>query len=511
VVDDEQGFHEGVRAAGCAGSARALETDIIAAMNISDLIRGQARLRPEAVAMGGPKRRLTYAELDASAGHVAERLGALGVAPGELVGVAMRSAPFHMIVILALARLGAISVPVPPGEVAAKREQIARRFGLTAIVSANRSNEVKDVPLLLADPAWMRPPQGFRARDPAPGDDAPWRIVLTSGTTGIPKGVALTHARSAALFDCYKDVLPFGPGDRLLCVKGLGDGFMLRYALHVLLGGGTLVFDTAPKLADFIEVIERRKLTHAIVSPAYLQTLVRSLPAGKPRLPGLANLSVGGGVLSTAVSSLAQERVTPNVYNSHGAAETGLTALADPAMLRASPEYTGRVVPWVEAQAVDESDKALAAGKSGILRYRSRFFPDAYFKDPGASASRFRDGWFYPGDVGSVERGLLRVEARSDDLINLGGMKVLPAEVESVLAEHPGVSDAAAFEGRTPGGDRKLFAAVVTSGAVPEAELMAFCRTRLGTRAPEKIYKVERLPRNEAGKLLRREIAGLVR
>jgi len=179
-------------------------------------------------------------------------------------------------------------------------------------------------------------------------------------------------------------------------------------------------------------------------------------------------------------------------------------------LLRASPEITGRIVPWVEAQAVDESDKVKPAGQSGILRYRSRLFPDGYFKDPEASASRFRDGWFYPGDVGSVEGGLLRVEARSDDMINLGGMKVSPAEVESVLAEHPGVSDAAAFEGRTPRGDRKLFAAVVTSGAVPEDELMAHCRARLGRRAPAKIFKLERLPRNAAGKLLRREIAGLV-
>jgi acyl-coenzyme A synthetase/AMP-(fatty) acid ligase len=480
-------------------------------MNISDLISRHAGLRPEAIAIGGPRRRLSYAKLDAAVGHIAERLGALGVAPGDLVGVAMRSSPFHMTVILALARLGAISVPVPPREVAAKRQEIARRFGVTAIISAIQRNEVEGVPVLLADPGWILPPKEFRARDAAPGDDAPWRIVLTSGTTGLPKGVALTHARSAGLFDCYKDVLPFGPGDRLLCAKGLDNGFMLRYALHVLLGGGTLIFNEAPKFSDFIEVIERRRITHAIVSPAYLQTLVRSLPAGKPRLPGLANLSVGGGVLSAVVSGLALERVTPNVYNSHGAAETGLTALADPAMLRASPECTGRIVSWVEAQAVDEADKVQAEGHSGILRYRSRFFPDAYFKDPEASAGRFRGGWFYPGDVGSVERGLLRVEARTDDMLNLGGVKVSPAEIESVLAEHPAVSDAAAFEGRSPQGDQRLFAAVVASGEVPEAELMEHCRTRLGRRAPAKIFKLERLPRNAAGKLLRREIADLVR
>jgi acyl-coenzyme A synthetase/AMP-(fatty) acid ligase len=479
-------------------------------MNISELITRQAGLRPEAIAIGGRVRKFSYAQLDAAVAHTAERLGALGVAPGAMVGIAMRPLPLNMIVILALARLGAISVPVPPREVAAKRGQIARRFGLTVVVTGNRDFEVEGVPLLMVDPDWMLPPREFRARGPAAGDGAPWRISLTSGTTGLPNGVAWTHARSAALFDCYQEVLPLRPGDRLLCSKGLNEGFMLRYALHALLGGGTLVFDGAPDLSDFVEVIERQRVTHAIVSPSYLQVLVRSLPAGTPCLPALAHLSVGGGVLSATVSSLAQERVTPNVYNNHGAAETGLTALADPDLLRASRDTTGRIVPWVEAQAVDEADKPLADGQAGILRYRSRLFPDAYFKDPEATASRFRNGWFYPGDVGSVEGGLLRVEARSDDMINLGGMKVNPAEVESVLTGHPGVSDAAAFEGRTSGGEPALFAAVVTSGLVPESELVAHCRTRLGTRAPAKIFKVERLPRNSAGKLLRRELAALI-
>jgi len=483
-------------------------------MNVTDLIARTAQLSPEAIAMRGDRkafRTFTYAELVAATAHVAERLGALGVAPGDLVGIAMRNTPFHLLVILALARLGAISLPVPLYEPPPRRQKIAQRFGLSAVISGHRDNGVAGFPLLLADSAWSQPPRGYRPQDAAPGDDRPWRVVLTSGTTGVPKGVALTHARSAGLFERYREVLPLGPGDRLLSTRGPDSGFMLRYNLHAFLGGGALVFDNANKPAEFFAAIERHGVTHAIVSPVYLRQLVGGTSAGAQRLPRLAHLSVGGGILSAEVSSLAQAQLTPNVYNNHGSSETGLTALATPDMLRASRDITGRLAPWVEAQAVNEADVVQEGGQAGILRYRSSFFPDAYFKDPEASARSFRGGWFYSGDVGSVDAGLLRVEARSDELINLGGVKISPAEVESVLAAYPGVADAAAFSAATPQGQHRLFAAIVTDSVVRDDELMTHCRSRLGARAPMKIFNLEQLPRNEAGKLLRRELAELVR
>src|SRR6185436_651585 len=139
--------------------------------------------------------------------------------------------------------------------------------------------------------------------------------------------------------------------------------------------------------------------------------------------------------------------------------ETGLTALGDPQLRRTRPDVTGRLAPWIEAQAVDESDRPLPDGEGGILRYRSPHFVREYYDDPEASARAFRGGWFYPGDIGTVAGRLLTLHSRVDDVINLGGLKVNPNSVEAVLVQHPGVAEAGVFATARANGTARLTAA----------------------------------------------------
>jgi acyl-CoA synthetase (AMP-forming)/AMP-acid ligase II len=166
------------------------------------------------------------------------------------------------------------------------------------------------------------------------------------------------------------------------------------------------------------------------------------------------------------------------------------------------------VPPWVEVQVVDEAGMPLPAGETGRLRFRGPEVGDGYLGDPEASAARFRDGWFLPGDVGRLEAGrLLFLEGRADDMINFGGAKLNPLEIEAVLAECPGVLDGAVFATTAPSGRTVLMGAVQTGEGYDEAAALAHCRQRLGWRAPVRLLQVPRLPRNAMGKLLRRELA----
>src|SRR6185295_10103608 len=199
-----------------------------------------------------------YAMLDRIVAHTAHQLAQAGVTPGMLVATGMLPSGGHLIVLFALARLGAVSMPITPGEAQGRRDAVAERFRPAFLVSASEKNGVSGVPFVRVESEWFLPPESFRPAPPAAGGDAPWRLNLTSGTTGVPKGAPWSHSQSIALWEHYRHLSPLPPGSRLLCNRGMDTGFMLRYCVHSLLSGGTIVFQGTPRLQDFIEIIQRR-------------------------------------------------------------------------------------------------------------------------------------------------------------------------------------------------------------------------------------------------------------
>ncbi|OGA11080.1 MAG: hypothetical protein A3D95_13695 [Betaproteobacteria bacterium RIFCSPHIGHO2_12_FULL_69_13] len=476
-------------------------------MNITDAIARQARERPDAPALIREENRLTFAELDAGIDAFAARLAAEGLAPGQLVGVAMRTAPIKLIALLALARLGAVSIAIAPGPGAAARQALARRYGVAVLLAARKEHGVKGVPLALVGSGWTRRAKGAdRAAASAPYD-APWRIALSSGTTGTPKGILWTHAQTLNYLLLYQTVAPAGPQTRYFCLRDLDAGIGLRECLRHLVAGGAVVFGRTTAAEEFVETANRQGVTHAMISPGILQGIVARITATRAVCPKLVHLGVAGSRLPPPLVAQGRARLTPNVYGVYGASEGGLVALADPKLLASDPECSGRIVPWVEAQAVDERHRPLPDGGEGVLRFRGPTFATGFHLDPEASAQAFRDGWFYPGDAGRISGGLLYVQSRIDDLINASGIKVSPAEIERVLEAHPDVLEAAAFGARPEAGLERIYAAVVTRRPVEERALIEHCRVPLGRRAPARIFAVRRLPRSEAGKLLRQELA----
>lgn len=483
-------------------------------MNLTQAISAVAKRQPRAPAISLGRNGLTYAELDATIARLAGILAAAGISRGDVAGIGMPTSPLHLLTILALARLGAVSLSLSPAEPVPARRDLARRLGVKTVVCVRAEHGVEGLPRLLIERGWRSTGSGPASVPPADVDkDAPWRIALSSGTTGTQKGIPYRHGDTVEYARVHAQVTPggAGTGTRLLCFRGLDTGFALRPCLRHLLYGGAVVFARSAQPQAMIDAFSRSKVTHAVMSPPLLRTVCEMLGDGGPFFPDLIHLAVGGTVLSPALFGLAQARITPHVYSHYGASEAGLVALADPQLLRSKPECAGRLVTWLEAQAVDENGRVLADGETGALRFRGLGIATEYYLDPEASARTFRHGWFHPGDTGWIgQDGLLFVAGRSDDRINLGGRKIDPREIERVLESHPEVIEAAVFAVRSAGEVDQLCAAVVLRRRLPAQTLLEHCRGALGgPRTPARIFSLRKLPRNDNGKLLRRELQRL--
>ncbi len=197
----------------------------------------------------------------------------------------------------------------------------------------------------------------------------------------------------------------------------------------------------------------------------------------------------------------------------YGTREFGRISRTYPDRHDDAQESVGIVAPWVDLEIVDGDGNAVPAGVVGEVRVRTEHMIHRYHDDPVATARHFRDGWFYTGDAGSLTAdGALCLQGRTDDMMNLNSIKIFPAEIERMLEEHPAVKGAAAFaKGSAVHGDIPVAAVELHQGAAVGVDaLMARARERLGARAPRKIIIVDALPRNAAGKIVKRDLAGRI-
>ena len=250
------------------------------------------------------------------------------------------------------------------------------------------------------------------------------------------------------------------------------------------------------------------KITFTLTTPSHLRQLLRLLPASpSPLLPDL-KLTVGTAPLSSSERQLIDERLTPRFIELYGTNEAGLITLATAKDRSEHGDTVGHPAKGIEVQIVDEHDKLLDAGKIGHLRCRGPDFPTAYLNNPEATQRHFRSGWFYPGDLASVnEAGYVFLKGRSDDQINTQGVKFYPIETESVLLTHPSVREAAvigypdAVHGEVGAGF------IVGESEASLADIKAHCQALLPPhKCPVLLMRLQQLPRNRMGKVLKREL-----
>ncbi len=407
---------------------------------------------------------LTYAELDAEATTAARRLVALGVAPGDRVATTLTPGLEFAALLHALPRIGAALVPLNtrlPADGQRRQRDLA---GARLVIES---------PLV----------DGFEADVPAARDmdpDAVHTVLFTSGTSGEPKPVELTVGNHEAAAAASAAVLDLGPGDRWLAPLPLFHVGGLAILIRTARAGATAVLAKRFESGSVRDGLEAGEYTLASV----VATQVRRLrDAGLEHAPGLRALVLGGGPVPPDLLDWARDRRIP-VRSTYGMTET--------------TSQVAVTEPWGEAAAPLPGVELVIAPNGEILVRGPMMAPGALR----------RDGWLHTGDVGRIGRdGRLRVQGRLTDLIISGGENVAPASVEATLIAHPAVVDAGVAGVPDEQWGEAVTAYIVERRPVSDYELLAFCRERLaGYEVPKAIVRVQALPRNAAGKLLRSQL-----
>jgi len=412
------------------------------------------------VVAGG--RGVTYAELDREANTAARRLAALGVTAGDRVATTLPAGIQLVALLNAVARVGAALVPLDARLTASERRAQLDETAPRLVIEEPLAGEQAD--------------RGPRGRiDP----DEPWTILFTSGTTGRPKPVALSHRNHVASAIASAWGLGVAPDDRWLCVLPLFHVGGLAIPIRSAVYGTTAVVHDGFATATVADTIARGEVTLASLVPTMLRRLA---DAGVECAPSVRAILLGGASAPPELLRWANERRLP-VVRTYGMTETASQVATEPA-------------PGAGARALPGVDLRIGAGAEVLVR--------------GAMVARGaldRDGWLHSGDHGRLdERGLLHVEGRLGDVIVTGGENVSAAEVEEALLAHPGVADA----GVVGLADREWGEAVVAfvvpaRGASPSAgELIEHGARRLARfKVPKEVRVVAALPRNAQGKLVR--------
>jgi acyl-CoA synthetase (AMP-forming)/AMP-acid ligase II len=478
-------------------------------VNIVDPILYQCKHRPTAAAICCPGTKLnviSYGTLERFINNIGRQALSLGIERGSVVAILVADKILHAAVILGLTRLGVITV-------SARHEKLPKELNVdVAITDASRQFEnVKRV--IVVDMMWAmgdgKPLSDERTY--SEGDDI-CRIMLTSGTTGEAKGVAFSHRMLIDRMQHY-DVAK-GPGfpfcSRVYCELGLATAAGFRYLLYMLIKGGTIFFYGEDPIST-IQSFDLYKIQAMIASPYSLGEYLKFFETHVDFHCGFEHISCAGGVVSKMLSERVRARMSSNLVCCYGSTEAGSVACAPAHLIANVPNAVGHVAPWITVEVVDESGRVLPPGKEGVIRITGPYNVKGYIGDPKESAKAFRDGWFYPGDIGYLtEDRLLVILGREDAVLNIGGDKVSPESIEQVLTSFSGIEQAAAFSVADEFGNGVLWAAVVARSSFDESALRAHCGQQLAAMyIPARFVAVDHLPRNEFGKVHRERLADI--
>jgi acyl-CoA synthetase (AMP-forming)/AMP-acid ligase II len=357
-------------------------------------------------------------------------------------------------------------------------------------------------------------------RDPPPcpaNEDDVFGILYTSGTTGQPKGAMLTHL--GAVHSClhWADCLGLGSDERAaLCIPWSHVAGLCGVVLPFLQLGGRLVLMREFKRREFLELASAEGITHALLVPA-----MYGLCLLEPDLSAFDLSRWRLGVYGSApmpeatIRRFAQALPHLVMCNAYGATETTSPAtIMPPGDGVAHSDSIGKVVPCGEILVTDEAGREVPAGTLGELWIRGPMVVPGYWGNQAANEVGFLSGFWKSGDIGSVdEDGYVRIADRKKDMINRGGFKVYPAEVENVLSEHADIVEAAVL-GRKDEilGERVVAFVRVARAGVEGDEIRTFCSSRLADyKVPERVIVDDRpLPRNANGKIQKDELRSLV-
>lgn len=499
-------------------------------LTIQYWLRKHAQYRPDHTALVFEDQRFSYAELNARVNRLCHALAGAGVQKGDKVATLLGNSVELWEIYWACAVLGAVAVPLSPllrgnGLINlvdnADVKVLITYSGLVSVVNDMRSR----IPMQ-AQHCWLIdqevPEYTYYHRVisnqpdiPIPVEDVtgsdPYNIIYSSGTTGLPKGIVISHAVRSLYGSLFANAYRMTPESVVMHSGSIIFNGSFLTLMPAMFLGCTYVLMSHFDSEDVIEVIRREKVTHTILVPSQIVSCMQHDNFHVNELPSLEYiLSVGAPLLLEQKHEL--NRRLPHVfYELYGLTEGFMTILDKNDALR-KVGSVGFPPQFMDIKIVDENGHSLPRGSIGEIIGRSPLLMTAYYKSPELTAEAIRDGWLFTGDMGYLdEEGFLFLTGRKKELIISGGVNIYPADIEQVIIRHDAVLDVAVFGIPHPQWGETPVAAVVLKGGRETYDAQSICdwaNMHIEARYQKihAVFLLEELPRNVAGKVLKQEL-----
>ena len=477
---------------------------------------------PDRLALTYAGRRWSYAELDRAAGRVAAALLDLGLAHGDRVAAFGKNSDAYLLLYLGCARAGLVHVPV---NFSARGDELAyllTQSGPAAVFSdpaleehveavagalgSLRRGSLRDEVL-----AWALDAGGALHEEHGVRDDDLVQLLYTSGTTSLPKGAMLTHRALVHEYASCIAALDLSADDVPLHTMPLYHSAQMHvFLLPGLAVGATNHLEEAPDLGVTLERVPRARITSLFFPPTVWVGLANHPGLAAADLTSLRRAYYGASIMPVPVLERLRERL-PDVgfYNCFGQSEIGpLATVLRPEEHAARPDSVGRSVLFVETRVVDADMHDVTTGELGEVIYRSPQLCTGYWDKPEETADAFAGGWFHSGDLVRIDdEGYMFVVDRIKDVVNTGGVLVASREVEDALYGHAAVVEVAVVGLPHERWIEAIAAVVVLKEDVEPDALIAFAKDKLAPhKVPKSVHRVDELPKNASGKVLKREL-----
>jgi long-chain acyl-CoA synthetase len=499
-------------------------------MNLAEWLSRTARLAPDRPALlVGDKVLADYRGFAGHASRLAGALRVLGIAPGDRVALFMPNQPAYLEILYAIWFAGAAAVPINyklhPKEAGwivgnAEARLVFAAEEMCEALSATAPPGTRLIAAESREFGALRQAEPLAAPTPSGRDDLAW-LFYTSGTTGKPKGVMISHGNLHAMaFAYFVDVDEVRPEDAALYAAPMSHGAGLYNFMHVMRGARHVVPESQG--FDPAEILELGRRLGSIImfaAPTMVRRLVDCAKASGATGEGLRSIIYGGGPMYVADIEEAVAVMGPRFIQIYGQGESPMTITALPRGLvadRAHPRWrerlgsVGMAQSCVELRIADAEGRALPPGETGEVLVRGAPVMLGYWRNAEASDATLRGGWLWTGDVGAMdEDGFLTLKDRSKDVIISGGANIYPREVEEALLLHPSVAEVSVV-GRPSaewGEDVVAFVVVATGARLEPDMLDRHCQEQIARfKRPKAYFALGELPKNNYGKVLKTEL-----
>jgi acyl-CoA synthetase (AMP-forming)/AMP-acid ligase II len=484
-----------------------------------DGLRRSAWKFPVKIAAKDKFRAITYGELNQRVNQLANGLLSAGVRRGDAVALSVGNRVEHLEILFATAKIGALAIPLDVKwkalELASVIAALEPRFIILqedCAAELEKARTLKKLDLiksisLSADLSYGGLLNGQSDEEPPVDVDEndPFAVLLTSGTTGFPKGCLTTHR--TFVFHCINNAIEKGLGahDTAILSSPIYFNAGRSFTLGIIYFGGTMILHERFDAEDVLKTIEREKVTYVGAVPTMCERMLHVMESTKYDTRTLRCLAITGGKVHPAVLEGLKKNITPNIYRTYASTDSGQMAISKPADMEAKPNAAGRPVWCVDLRVVDDHNNPVKVGELGEITCQSPLASHGYYKNPEATNASFRNGWFYTGDLGYFdEAGYLFVAGRKKDMVKSGGISIYPLEIESVIYSHPSILEAAVIgvPDRQWGEAVKAVVVVKPGADLKADDLLHFCKERLSAyKVPKSVEFRVSLPHTEVGKV----------